>query len=85
MTLTFAGSFKPIMINFFQFGASISEGSEEFVHHMLVYQCPSFAINDESDESLRTSSMECDNSHRIVQSCRGTNVLAGWAIGGQVW
>ena len=66
-----------------KFGAFIpDEGSEKFVHHMLLYQCP--FINQNSGTYLQTISILCDHSPVQVRRCRGAGVMAGWAKGGQV-
>ena len=44
---------------------------------MLIYQCPHL-----TGEVI--TGKDCESSPTIVQQCRGINVLAGWAIGGDV-
>lgn len=70
-------------VNVLQFEPNIQKGSESFVHHMLVYQCP--YLSSSSSAPLKTSSMECEMSDSFIKDCRGTNVMAGWAIGGKVY
>ena len=67
-----------------QFAPSITESSQQrkFVHHMLIYQCP--FITSQNVAQLETLSVECASAGLEVTRCRGTKVLAGWAIGGQV-
>ena len=59
-----------------QFSPKIAEESKPYVHHMLVYQC---AIPPPADWSG-----ECHLAPQTLTLCRGTNILAGWAIGGEV-
>ena len=63
-----------------QFSPKIAEESKPHVHHMLVYQCATISpLTDELDWSG-----ECHSAPSSVVKCRGTNILAGWAIGGEV-
>ena len=63
-----------------QFSSKIAEESKPHVHHMLIYQCPISPPPDALDWSG-----ECHSAPQTVRiPCRGANILAGWAIGGEV-
>ena len=64
-----------------QFSPKIAEESKPHVHHMLVYQCATISL---LTDELQDWSGECHSAPSTVESCRGTNILAGWAIGGEV-
>ena len=57
----------------------ISEESKAHVHHMLVYQC---TVPPQPDWSAHGACHTIPQTIRTL--CRGTSVLAGWAIGGEV-
>ena len=59
-----------------QFSPKIAEESKPYVHHMLVYQCATPPPPDWSGA--------CHSAPLPPRICRGTNILAGWAIGGKV-
>ena len=56
----------------------IPEVSSPFVHHILVYLCA--ALN----HTFVGASSICLDSHLAIQACRGSEVIAGWAVGGTV-
>lgn len=61
----------------------IQEGHEEFVHHMLLYECVG-GTDDEYSELLEFIGHECHhpNMPEPMQKCEGVSV--GWAVGGNV-
>ena len=59
-----------------RFSPKIAEESKPYVHHMLVYQCATPPPPDWNEA--------CHSAPPTVRICRGTNILAGWAIGGKV-
>ena len=60
-----------------QFSPEISSESG-YVHHVLLYICA--ALN----HTFVGASGVCDDTHLAIQSCRGSEVIAGWAVGGTV-
>jgi len=46
---------------------------------MVIYQCKYL-----SHISLNTSGDVCDSANVDIQECRGSQVLAVWAVGGEV-
>ena len=64
----------------FQFGPSITEGSEPYVHHVLVYTCDGLSEADLGPGGA------CHSQSDEINSCRGSQgiLIAAWAIGGVV-
>ena len=66
----------------FQISPSITPHTREFVHHLIVYLCPS---------SSNLTAAEIGHSGRCyfnlstnARNCFGNVVLGGWAVGGDV-
>ncbi|XP_065897525.1 putative DBH-like monooxygenase protein 2 isoform X2 [Dysidea avara] len=59
--------------------AQISSQSARHVHHILLYLCEGVDLT--GDPSVGVS-MECDGISERIQPCRFSNVIAGWAVGG---
>ena len=56
----------------------IIERNTPYVHHLLIYLCSGL------NHTLAGQSAECDSAHIQIQECRGGQLLAGWAVGGNV-
>ena len=60
-----------------QYGSSITPGNEDYVHHMLLYNC----------NGLRESDLgpgrECGVQSDGIKLCQ-RQLIAGWGIGGSV-
>jgi hypothetical protein len=63
---------------YFQYGATITPGNEQHVHHILVYTCPGDLT------SLLGSEYHCHtrDEPRLAGDC--TAIMIAWAIGGGV-
>ena len=61
-----------------QIAPTITEGNTPYVHHILLYLC------SELNHTVVGQSSECDSAHIQIQECRNGQVIAGWAIGGNV-
>ena len=64
-----------------QYSAVISPESIPHAHHMLVYLCDGMNLTGHSNVGV---SQECDGIAEEIQPCRFSNVIAAWAIGGNV-
>ena len=62
-----------------QYTPLISENSQQYVHHIVIYECPQL------DESVVGAGGHCDGEiSNSVGQCRLGTVLAVWAVGGEV-
>ncbi len=56
----------------------LSEGNLPYVHHMLIYLCT------ELNHTLLGTGGVCDDTHVDIRICRGSEIIAAWAVGGTV-
>ena len=56
----------------------ISEVSSSYVHHIVIYLCA------ELNDTFVGATGVCVDTHLAIQSCRGSEVIAAWAVGGTV-
>ena len=56
----------------------ISEVGSPFAHHIIIYLC------DELDHTFVGASDVCDDTHLAIRTCRRGEIIASWAVGGNV-
>ena len=56
----------------------ISQGSEPYVHHLLVYLCDGLDGVNLSNEG------PCDSADRRIRQCLSELLIGAWAVGGDV-
>lgn len=59
-----------------QIAPLISEANRRFVHHMLVFICP-------RDSTVEIDGL-CDEIASSFFGCFGGQIIAAWAVGGEV-
>ena len=63
---------------YLQYGPALSPHARAFVHHIIVYSCPT-----PLPEEAIGLSMPCDD-FSAAESCRSGGSIGGWAVGGEV-
>ena len=61
-----------------QISPEISKVSAPYVHHILIYLC------DRLNHTFVGASGPCEDTHIAIQTCRGSEIIAAWAVGGNV-
>ena len=61
-----------------QISPEISESSTPYVHHILIYLCNKLNHTFVGDSGV------CEDTHIAIQTCLGSEVIAAWAVGGNV-
>ncbi|XP_064399035.1 DBH-like monooxygenase protein 2 homolog [Halichondria panicea] len=61
----------------YKISPEISANSSAYVHHIIIYLC-----NELNNTFLGDSSV-CEDTHIDIRSCRGSEIIAGWAVGGE--
>ncbi len=61
-----------------QISPEISTNSSANVHHIIIYLC------NELNNTFLGDSAVCEDTHIDIRSCRGSEILAAWAVGGEV-
>ena len=64
---------------FFQYSPLIGNENFAYVHHMLVYLCAGLNDTEVNDSAPCTGGVG-----ESVAECRGGELIAGWAVGGEV-
>ena len=64
----------------FQFEPHTQKGNEGFVHHWILYECEGNFAEEDFGQG-----MDCDETANMPYArCRLANMVAAWAVGGQV-
>ena len=59
----------------------IESGHEEFVHHIVVYECP---LASDEHVSVSGNCFQSSNMPTSIKRCRRAAPIVAWAIGGHV-
>ena len=62
-----------------QFSPVLTPHEREYVHHVIVYLCSSPLTPEEANVTA-----QCDDLPRSVGICRRQQIIAAWAVGGEV-
>ena len=61
-----------------QIAPTITEGNTPYVHHMVIYLC------SQLNHTVVGQSSECDSAHIQIRGCVAEEMIAVWAVGGNV-
>ena len=79
-SMTHGGCLSP------QYSTVVTPHAREYVHHMLIYLCPT----GEQDREVNAGNCEAERAggHTDIsletEKCRSGQLIAAWAIGGEV-
>ena len=62
-----------------QFSPVLTSHKRDYVHHVIVYLCSSPLTPEEANMTVR-----CDDLPDNVGQCRRQQIIAAWAVGGEV-
>lgn len=69
--------------NFAQYVPIIEDGNEEYVHHILLYECYVPNSDTHFEKWVNWRGTQCYNGNMPVSWKHCTAVVVGWGIGGE--